>query len=294
MVQAGDLTIAYESLGDPSDPPLVLVPGLGRQLIGWHDDLCAMFVERGLRVVRYDNRDSGESTHLHDVRQPDLRACMNGDASSAPYRLSDMAADAVGLLDALDTDSAHLLGTSLGGMIAQTVAIERPERVRSLTSVMSTTGARSAATTTPEATAVLMQQTARSREEAMDLAVESARVIGSPGFPMDEAWIRERARRGFDRGYDPRGIARQLAAIFASGDRTAALRELSVPTLVIHGEKDPLISVGGGIATAEAIEGAELMTISGMGHDLPRAVWPRIVDRVAALVERAEQARVAA
>ncbi len=288
------LTIAYEALGDPADPPLILVAGLGRQLIGWPDGFLRALIDRGHFVVRFDNRDVGESTHLHDVPQPDLRASLAGDASSAPYSLSDMAADAAGLLDALGIDSAHLAGASLGGMIAQTVAIEHPDRVRSLTSIMSTTGERSAAQATPEALAVLFQPPARSREEAVDRAVAGARVIGSPGFPMDEEAIRDVAARAFDRGYDPRGIARQLAAVQASGDRTEALRALRVPTLVIHGEEDPLIPATGGRATAAAIEGAELLTIPGMGHDLPGGVWTRIADAIAGLVARAERERAAA
>ena len=288
------LTIAYETLGDPADPPLVLVAGLGRQLVGWPDGFLRALVERGHFVVRFDNRDVGESTHLSDGPQPDLRACLAGDTSSAPYSLSDMAADVAGLLEALGIESAHLAGVSLGGMIAQTVAIEHPERVRSLTSIMSTTGDRSLPQATPEATAVLFQPPSRSREEAMDRAVAGARVIGSPGFPMDEAAIRDVAGRAWDRGYDPGGIARQIAAVQASGERTEALRALRVPALVIHGESDPLIRVEGGRATAAAIEGAELVTIAGMGHDLPRGVWDRIADAIAALVARVERERVAA
>jgi pimeloyl-ACP methyl ester carboxylesterase len=287
--RANGLTIAYEALGDPAGRPLLLVAGLGRQLIGWHDEFCDALADRGHLVVRFDNRDVGESTHLDDVPLPDLRACIAGDASSAPYSLADMAADAAALLDVLEIESAHVVGASLGGMIAQTLAFEHPGRVRSLTSIMSTTGERAAAEATAEATEVLFQSPARSREEAIERALEGARVIGSPGFPIDEDWIRERAGRAFDRCYDPSGVARQLAAVYASGDRTEALRAVRVPTLVIHGEEDPLIPVGGGRATAAAIAGAELLTIPGMGHDLPRDLWPRIADRVAALTERAER-----
>src|SRR5437763_2146666 len=291
---ANGLTIAYETLGDPAEPPLVLVAGLGRQLIGWPDGFLRALVERGHHVVRFDNRDVGESTHLSDGPQPDLHACLAGDASSAPYSLSDMAADTAGLLAALGIESAHLAGVSLGGMIAQTAAIEYPERVRSLTSIMSTSGERSLPQATPEAVEVLFQRPSRTREEAMDRAVSGARVIGSPAFPMDEAAVRDGAAGAGDRGYDPRGTARQLAAVAASGNRSEALRALRVPTLVIHGEEDPLIRVEGGRATAVAIEGAELVTIAGMGHDLPRGVWARIADAIAALVARVERERVAA
>jgi pimeloyl-ACP methyl ester carboxylesterase len=293
-VQANGVTIAYETLGDPAEVPLVLVAGLGRQLIGWPDGFLRALVERGHFVIRFDNRDVGESSHLSDGPQPDLRACLTGDASSAPYSLSDMAADTAGLLDALGIESAHLAGASLGGMIAQTVAIEHRERVRSLTSIMSTTGDRSLPQATPKAVEVLFQPPSWTRDEAMDRAVAGARVIGSPGFPMDEAAVRDGAGRAWDRGYDPRGIARQLAAVAASGDRTEALRPLRVSTLVIHGEEDPLIRVEAGRATAAAIEGAELVTIAGMGHDLPRGVWDRIADAIASLVGRVERERVAA
>ena len=292
--RVGEVDLAYETFGDEGKPALLLVMGLGTQMLGWDEEFCELLASRGFFVVRFDNRDVGESSHLHEVRQPDLGACLSGDTSSAPYTLSDMAADVAGLLDALELESAHIAGASLGGMIAQTVAIEHPERVRSLTSIMSTSGERGAAEATPEATAILFQPPARTREETIDRAVEGARVIGSPAFPFDEERVRDVAGRAFDRGHDPPGIARQLAAVYASGDRTGALRRLRVPTLVLHGEDDPLISVGGGRATAAAIDGAELVTIEGWGHDLPRELWQEIADRIAAQIARAERERVPA
>jgi pimeloyl-ACP methyl ester carboxylesterase len=233
----------------------------------------------------------GESQWLEG--NVDLAAITGGDTSSAIYTLEDMADDAVGLLDALGLTSAHVVGASLGGMIAQTIAIRHPERVRTPTSIMSTTGERGVANPTEEAGAVLMSPPARSREEAMERIVEVRRVIGSPGFPPDEDDIRQRAGRAWDRGVNPAGFARQLAAVYASGDRSEALRSLDVPTLVVHGEEDPLIPVSGGRATAAAIPGAELWTIAGMGHDLPRAIWPDLIDRIGVLAETVDAARAA-
>ena len=284
------IEIAYESFGRASEPPVLLVMGLGTQMLGWPDGFCQELVRRGHFVVRFDNRDIGLSTHLHDAPRPDPVAAWSGDLGSASYTLSDMAADAAALLDTLGFDSAHIVGASMGGMIAQTLAIERPERVRSLTSIMSSTGDAKVGQATQAAMAVLMAPPARSREEAMDRVVESYRVIGSPGYPLDEEALRERARLSFDRAYDPSGVGRQLVAILASGDRTARLRDVRVPALVIHGEQDPLVGASGGRATAAAIPGAELVVIEGMGHDLPQPLWPEIADHIAMLAERAEQA----
>jgi pimeloyl-ACP methyl ester carboxylesterase len=293
-VQANGIEIAYEAIGDPGAPPVVLIHGLGRQLIDWHDELFAAFADRGLYAIRFDNRDTGESTHLHEAGRADLPAVFDGDASAAPYTLSDMAADTAALLDALGIDSAHVAGVSLGGMIAQTLAIERPERVRSLTSIMSTTGERGVGEATVEAQELLLRPPPTNVEEAIAGRLESSRVLGSPGFEHDEAWIRENAVLAYERAFDPPGIGRQLAAIYASGDRTERLRDVRVPALVLHGEDDPLIRVDAGRATAAAIDGAELVTIDGMGHDMPRGLWDRIVGSVAALVERAERERSAA
>jgi len=285
-VRVGEIDLAYETFGDPTDPPLLLVMGLATQMLGWPDALCSGLADRGHYVVRFDNRDVGLSTHLTDAPPGDIGALMQGDTSSASYRLSDMAADATGLLDALGLESAHVVGASMGGMIAQTMAIEFPERVRTLVSIMSTTGDPAVGAPTQAAMGALLTPPSGTREGAMDGTVAVYRVIGSPAYPFDEAEVRERAGVAYDRGYDPAGVSRQLAAVLASGDRTAGLREMGVPTLVIHGDQDPLVSPSGGEATAAAVPGAELVVIEGMGHDFPAALVPELVDRVAGHARR--------
>jgi pimeloyl-ACP methyl ester carboxylesterase len=282
------IDIAYECFGDRDAPPVLLVMGLGAQMLGWPEGFCWLLVERGLQVIRYDNRDVGESTHLHDAPEPDVMAVMAGDTSSASYTLSDMAADTAGLLDALGLDSAHIVGVSLGGMIAQTLVIEHPERVRSLTSISSSTSDPTVGQATPEALQALAAPPPQTREEAMDRAVAVFRVIGSPAFPLDERDVRERAGASYDRGSDPAGVARQLIAALASPDRTPDLRSVGVPALVLHGAQDPLVDVSGARATAEALPNAELVVIDGMGHDLPRALWAEITGRIADLVDGVE------
>jgi pimeloyl-ACP methyl ester carboxylesterase len=290
-VRVGDVDLAYETFGDPSDIPVLLVMGLATQMIGWPDDFCRDLASRGLYVIRFDNRDIGLSTHLSEAGAPDVLALMSGAVAGVPYGLADLADDTAGLLEELGLDSAHLVGASMGGMVAQLVAIRHPERVRSLTSIMSTTGEAGVGGPSDAAVGVLLAPPARDRDGAVQRAVDTYRVIGSPGFEFDEDALRERAGLSFDRAYDPAGVARQLAAILTTADRTADLGKLDVPALVIHGAQDGLVDVGGGRATAAAIPGAELMVIDGMGHDLPRAVWPRLVDAIAGLVDRGEAGR---
>jgi pimeloyl-ACP methyl ester carboxylesterase len=261
--------------------------GLATQMIGWPDEFCAGLAGRGLFVVRFDNRDIGLSTHLHDAGAPDIMSVLGGDRSGVVYGLEDLADDTAGLLDVLGLDSVHLVGASMGGMIAQLVAIRHPQRVRTLTSIMSTTGDPSVGAPAEAALAVLLAPPAGNRDEAVQRVVDTYRVIGSPGFEFDETALRDRAGLSFDRAYDPAGVARQLTAILTCADRTPALAGIAVPTLVIHGERDALVDVSGGRATAAAIPGCELMVVDGMGHDLPRAVWPQITDRITALIERA-------
>ena len=287
----GDLELAYETFGNPSDTPVLLVMGLATQMVGWPDEFCRGLAGRGLFVVRFDNRDIGLSTHLDAAGAPDVMAVLGGDLSGVAYGLTDLATDTVGLMDALGLDSAHVVGASMGGMVAQLVAITQPQRVRSLTSIMSTTGDPSVGAPNEAAMGALLAPPAGDRDGAVQRAVDTYRVIGSPGFEFDETGLRDRAGLSFDRAYDPAGVARQLAAILTTHDRTADLGRITVPTLVVHGERDALVDVSGGRATAGAIPGAELLVVDGMGHDLPREVWPQITDRIAALVERAEQAR---
>jgi pimeloyl-ACP methyl ester carboxylesterase len=281
------LTIAYERLGDPNHPPLLLIMGLGAQLLHWPDGLCAELVARGFHVIRFDNRDAGQSTRLTSARPPDFMAAMGGDFSSAVYTLSDMAADAAGLLDALGIARAHVAGASLGGFVSQTLAIEHPTRVRSLTSIMSSTGSLTVGQPHPAAMQIFAGGPPTTRDEAIARARFAASVIGSPGFPPDFDAIAERAGRAFDRGFDPVAPVRQAVAVLASGDRTPRLRALTLPTLVIHGTADPLCDVSGGHATAAAIPGAELWIVEGMGHDLPAALWPEMATRISKLAHAA-------
>lgn len=287
-VTVGDVDLAYETFGDRADTPVLLVSGLGSQMISYADELCAGLAARGLFVIRFDNRDVGLSTHLHSAGLPRLGDVRRGDRSSVHYELADMAADAAGLIGTLGLDSVHLVGVSMGGMIAQRVAIDHPERVRSLTSIMSTTGDRSVGGASEAAQAVLYAPPAQDRDEAIERQLASSRVIGSPGFPLDEEAVRARAALAYDRAHDPAGVARQMAAIVTSPDRTADLGRVAVPTLVIHGSDDALVNVSGGRATAAAVPGAELVVIEGMGHDLPRPLWPELTERIAGLVSRVE------
>ncbi len=275
------IELCYEQIGDPNDPPIVLVAGLGQQLHGsWPTGFATELAARGYRVTRFDNRDVGRSTHM-DFPPPKPLALLRGGNHPRQYHLGDMARDTVGLLDVLGYRDVHLAGISMGGMIAQTVAAHHPGRVRSLTSIMSTTGAprigRPAMSTWYR---LATAKPPRSRDEAMQRDLAIFRHIGSHGFPFDEERVRERAAIGWDRDRSSAGTPRQLAAIFRSGDRTAELREIDVPTLVIHGDRDRMVNPTGGTATARAIRGARLETMSGMGHDLPAGAWARVMDLI--------------
>jgi pimeloyl-ACP methyl ester carboxylesterase len=285
-LNSNGIEIVYQTLGDPGNPPLLLVMGLGMQLIHWDLELCEELAESGYHVIRFDNRDAGLSTQI-DAPVPPIVRAMAGFQIDSPYLLTDMADDAFGLLDGLGIERAHVMGVSMGGMIGQTMAITRPERLLSLTSIMSTTGERRAGMPKLRVWSLLMRRAPSDRDAFQDYFVRMFRIIGSPGFPQDEARVRELAAATLDRAHNPAGTARQLAAILASGDRTPALRRLQVPTTVIHGTDDPLVPLRGGVATARAIPGAELVAIPGMGHDMPQEVWPRFHEALAKNSERA-------
>ena len=283
------ISLAYETRGDPAQPTVLLVMGIAAQLIHWPEGLLDALVARGHHVVRFDNRDSGRSTHLCDAPPADLPAALAGDLSSASYTLSHIAADAIGLLDALGVAAAHLVGASMGGAIAMTAAIEHPGRVRSLTSMMSTTGAAAVGQIHPETMrAVFGGPRVTSRAEAIERALRTERAIGSPAYPADLSALAETTGLAWDRDHDEAAIVRQAVATVASGDRTALLAAIQVPTLVIHGLADTICDPSGGRATAEAIPGAELLLIEGMGHQLPPALWPRLADAIAENVRRGE------
>jgi pimeloyl-ACP methyl ester carboxylesterase len=291
QAQANGLSLEYDTFGRPTADPLLLIMGLGAQMILWPEAFCEELAARGHYVVRFDNRDVGLSTKLDRLGLPDMlqiaAAAMMRQRVEAPYLLTDMAADAAGLLDALAIESAHVVGASMGGMIAQQMAIDYPQRVRTLTSIMSSTGNPSLPPARPEAMQALLTPVPPTREAAIERGVEVFRIIGSPGFPFDEQLFREQAERAFDRSFYPQGAIRQMAAILASGSRNDRLRRLNVAALVIHGKDDPLVPVEGGIDTAESIPGAELLLIEGMGHDLPQGAWPRMIDAISRLTGRA-------
>jgi pimeloyl-ACP methyl ester carboxylesterase len=284
------ITLCYETFGDPDAPPVLLVMGLATQMIAWHDDFCEELAGRGFHVVRFDNRDIGRSTHM-DFSPPSTREMLRRRVRPEQYTLSDMAEDARGLLRELGLEPAHVVGASMGGMISQVLAAEHPEAVRSLTSIMSSTGNRWRGQPAPSIYKYLLRPPPTDRDGYIERAAEIFGVIGSTAFERDEAYIRERAAHSFDRGYDVRGGGRQLGAIIASGDRTKMLHSISVPSLVVHGTVDKMIRPSGGRATARAIPGAELIMIEGMGHDLPRGVWPQLIGAIAEHAHRADSAR---
>ncbi|MCP3804380.1 alpha/beta fold hydrolase [Allokutzneria sp. A3M-2-11 16] len=282
------IEIVYERFGDPGAPPVVLIMGAGGQLINWPEGFCRELVERGLQVIRFDNRDVGRSTFFTDAPRPDFAAAFAGDLSSAAYSLSDMAADTVGLLDVLGIARAHIVGASMGGAIGQMIAIEHPDRTASLTSIMSTTGEPGVAEGNFAPFAKLGGPP-QEREAFIEWHVSTMRIAASPVLEFDLAGAVERAGRIFDRGYDPSGMQRQGMAVLATGDRTSRLRTVQAPTLVLHGSEDILCDISGGRATAAAIPGAEFVVVEGMAHGFPWQLWPVLATYIADHVARASQ-----
>ena len=288
----GEITLEYELHGPEGGRPLLLIMGIGAQLVLWPPGLLDRLAARGFRVVIFDNRDVGLSTWLDHAPVPDPRRIIPrawlGMPVQVPYTLSDMARDAAGLLDHLDWPAAHVLGVSMGGMIAQHLAIEHPHRVRSLASAMSTTGARLHSIPQPRAFKALVSDRPRTEEAAVQWMLRFQDAVNGPAFPIDPDAVADIARRAFRRGANPPGFLRQLAAISASGDRTAALHGVRVPTVVLHGSADPLVPPAGGRATARAIPGARLCMVEGWGHSLPPGIWDTVVDEVDTTAQQAE------
>ena len=292
---ANGIELEYDSVGDPAAPAVLLVMGLGTQMTRWPPALVGALVAAGYRVIRFDNRDVGLSTRLDDAGTPDMAAVfaalMSGGAPAVAYGLSDMAADAVGLLDALGIERAHLVGASMGGMIAQLVAASHPDRTRSLTSIMSSTGNPALPRASDAVLALMASPRPDPADEAavIERAVRGGALTGSPGYPVDDAVRAAAALADYRRAYYPAGTLRQTAAIAAGGDRRPLLRTIAAPTLVIHGTDDPLVRVEAGRDTAAAIPGAELIEIAGMGHDVPEALVPRIAEAIVRLARRADR-----
>jgi pimeloyl-ACP methyl ester carboxylesterase len=286
FAKVGRIELCYDSFGDAGAPPMVLIMGLATQMIGWDDEFCTRLAARGYRVIRFDNRDIGLSTRFTEAGVPDvgaaLMAALQDKPVAAPYLLTDMADDVVGLLDFLGIDKAHVVGASMGGAIGQLLAIHHPQRLLTLTSIMATSGAPGLPPPTPEAMAMLMKPAPLDQAAYFESYQQTWKVLRVGSFPDDEARDLTRAGQNFARGLNPAGAARQLVAIFASGSRKRLLAGVAVPTLVIHGDVDPLVPLACGIDVAETVPGAKLKVIEGMGHALPVSMWPQIIDAIAA------------
>lgn len=288
---ANHIVIEYETFGNPSSPPILLIVGLGSQLVYWDEAFCRQLAEAGLYVIRFDNRDSGLSTKFDEAGIPDIMdvigKLMSGQKAAAPYTIEDMAADAVGLLDALKIEKAHICGMSMGGMIAQSIAIHYPQRVLSLTSIYSTTGNPHLPQPKPELMGLLLTPPPKEREPFIQFYLNLFRAFTGPRFGFDEKWVRDTMAKAYDRANYPQGTGRQLVAILTQENRKAALKGVKVPTLIIHGDADPLASVEAGKDTAEAVPGAELKIMEGMGHDLPHGeAWAQIAKDIIAHIKK--------
>ena len=293
FAQVADIEICYETFGDPGDPAMLMIMGLGTQMVAWHDEFCTQLAERGFFVIRHDNRDIGRSTRLDGAPTPSLLQLATRDKRAAAYTLADMAGDSVGVLDHLGIEKAHVVGASMGGMIAQTIAIRYPHRTLSLVSIMSNTGGFFAGQPALTMYALLLKPAPRDRDGFIQHGIDMFTKIGGSGFEPDVEDLREIATLSYDRGHDPRGSQRQLAAIIADRDRTPQLRRLTIPATVIHGADDKLVRPSGGRATAKAIPGAKLLEIEGMGHGLPRGAWGQIIGAIADTAARGDAAQAA-
>lgn len=293
-INANSLSIEFETFGEPNAKPLLLVMGLGAQMIAWDENFCQLLADAGHFVIRYDNRDVGLTTYFHDHGVPDFKELavefLTNGTVKTPYTLDDMAMDGISLLDELGIEQAHICGASLGGMIVQAMAINHADRILSMTSIMSTTGNPSLPPSHPEAIAALTSKRVDDPKHAMNRAVEVSRVIGSTGFERDEERIRNKALESYNRAYNPDGVARQMAAIMAHGDRRPGLNQLKLPCLVIHGNVDPLVPISGAHDTHQNVPGAEIMIIEGMGHDMPIGAWSQIVKGIALLTHQTHTA----
>jgi len=284
-VDANGIQIEYETFGEPDSPALLLIIGLSLQLIDWDEKLCHQLAQQGHYVIRFDNRDTGLSSKIEEAGVPDvmktIEAMMKGETINPPYTIEDMAADSVGLLDALGIEKAHICGMSMGGMIAQTIALNYPKRALSLTSIFSDTGDPEDPKPKPEVMGFFLTPPPEEREAYIEFAIKLSNTLSGPGFTYDPEWLRKHMGRAYDRSFYPQGVPRQLVAILTQKNRKPALGSLPIPTLVIHGSDDPLVSVECGKNTAAAIPGAKLMIIEGMGHELPDGgAWPQIIDAI--------------
>lgn len=286
IAQVNDIEIAFDTFGADSGEPLLLIMGLGSQMVAWDEEFCGQMAAFGYRVIRFDNRDIGLSTKFNKSGAPDIAALekelQRDEDPRLPYTLFDMAEDAAGLIKTLGYDSAHIVGESMGGMIGQLMAIHLPECIRTFTSLMSSTGDPTLPPPDPKAMEILHEPFPTDRKGYIEAFVRAYKVLNGPVIPISDKLTRKWAEQSFDRGLNPEGITRQYATMLASGDRTEMLKSVSVPTLVIHGDTDPILPVECGIATANAIPSAKLKIIEGMGHALPEAVWPRIIEAIAA------------
>lgn len=292
-VAANGIELEYDTTGSPTDAPLLLVAGLAAQMVWWEEDLCEALADRGFYVIRFDNRDCGRSTVLEGVEVDvvaEVARIMGGGQGRAPYRLSTLADDAWGLLDALGIDQAHLCGASMGGMVAQEMAIGDPDRVLSLTSIMSMTGDPDVGWPDPQALGAVLEAPRADRDGYVEDVVRASQLVAGEEW-FEEDRVRRRAERYWERGSHPGGAARQIVAILASGSRSEGLRRLDLPAMVIHGDADPLVTLSGGERTAECLRGSELVIFEGVGHDLPSPLWPRVVDAIVSVAARGERER---